>query len=51
MYQSSSALAVTGGVGTWTLATSLELAWVAVAGVTLIFAGLALLRLIPRRES
>lgn len=50
MYDHGAGLAFTGGAGALALAGTLNWMWAAVAAATLMFAGVALLRLVPRRE-
>lgn len=51
MYDHGAGLAFTGGAGALALAGTLGWMWAAVACFTLLFAGFALLRLLPRREA
>lgn len=50
MYNHGAGLAFTGGAGALALTGALNWMWATVACATLLFAGFALLRLIPRRE-
>ncbi|GAA3514528.1 hypothetical protein [Actinocatenispora rupis] len=49
MYHSTPVLAAAGGAGTLAL-TGVDLFWIVLAGFALLGAGMAILRLIPRRH-
>lgn len=51
MYDHGAGLAFTGGAGALALTGALNWMWLAVAGFTLLFVGLALARLVPRTEA